>query len=100
MSDPMLPIGTNRCLCTGCGRYFTSVSGFDRHQTLRDDGSVECRDPATIVNKKTGERVMILNDGGYWQFPEMPEIPFLTVGETVERAEGAANVETYSDDAA
>jgi hypothetical protein len=89
VSDPMLPIGSNRCQCTGCGRYFASVSGFDRHQRITD-GVVECRDPGSIVNLKTGEHSLILNKAGYWQGPEMAEIPVFTVTENVGATEEAA----------
>jgi hypothetical protein len=85
----MLPIGSNRCLCSGCGRYFASVSGFDRHQTITD-GVVECRDPGSIVNLKTGEHALILNDAGYWQGPEMTEIPVFTVTASAESTKEAA----------
>lgn len=50
--------GTGQCLCGGCQRPFNSVSAFDRHQTLRKDGSVVCRDPASLG--------MVTNERGWW----------------------------------
>ena len=72
MSDPMLPIGTNRCRCTSCGRYFGGVAGFDAHQTLGDDGRPICHDPAGLTNTKGESLGYILSDAGYWTKP-MPE---------------------------
>ncbi len=46
-----LKIGTRRCQCAGCGRFFGGVRPFDDHQRLtggRDDRKVVCLDPATI----------------------------------------------------
>jgi hypothetical protein len=60
MSDPLLPVGSNRCLCGGCGRYFSSVSAFDRHQTAAKDGTNACHDPATRG---------LVDDGRYWGWP-------------------------------
>jgi len=79
VSDPMLPVGSNRCRCAGCGRYFTTVGNFDRHQKMRDDGTPECLDPS--------ERGLILNDGGYWQLPAS-EIPVFTSAKRAGRTEG------------
>lgn len=95
MSDPMLPVGTGRCKCCGCGRYFTSVSGFDRHQILRDDGSVICRDPATIVRRETGEPVLVLNEKGYWQYPEMAEMPVFAVAERENATKRPSNDQSH-----
>ncbi len=39
-SDPMLPPGTNYCLCRGCGAYFLNVAAFERHRvSLQGVGS-------------------------------------------------------------
>ena len=67
-----LPFGTNRCMCTGCGRYFGGVSGFDAHQTLGDDGRPVCHDPATLTNSKGESLGYELSEAGYWTRP-MPE---------------------------
>jgi len=51
------------CLCSGCGRAFTSLTAFDRHQTLRD--GLTCRDPASCGLIARRER-----DGAtLWGFP-------------------------------
>ena len=56
--------GTRRSHCAGCHETFTSVSAFDRHQTL-NDGS-HCHDPAT--------RGLIQRPDGVWRHPgERPE---------------------------
>lgn len=64
MRDPMLPVGSNRCKCVGCGRYFGGVSGFEAHQRVAKSGDVECRDPAEVG--------YVVNEAGYWVKP-MPE---------------------------
>ena len=62
MSDPMLPNGVDRYgKCAKCKRYFNGNRAFDKHQKLRKDGSVLCRDPETLG--------MFLNEKGYWSFP-------------------------------
>ena len=48
---PKLKIGTRRCQCAGCGRFFGGARPFDDHQRLtggRYDRLVVCLDPATI----------------------------------------------------
>ena len=56
--------GSRRSHCAGCHHTFTSVSAFDRHQTL-NDGS-HCHDPA--------ERGLIQRPDGVWRHPgERPE---------------------------
>lgn len=56
---PVLTIGTNRCQCSGCGRFFGGVSAFDRHQKIAKDGSAICLDPA--------ERGMVYRSGWWGQ---------------------------------
>ena len=58
-----LPVGSPRCRCGACGEHFTSVSGFDRHQRLADDGSVICRHP---------DAVGLVQSAGWWSFPPDP----------------------------
>lgn len=79
ISDPMLPFGTNRCLCTGCGRYFGGVAGFDAHQTLGDDGRPICHDPAGLMTTKGESLGYMLSDAGYWTRP-IPEGVVFTRG--------------------
>ncbi len=58
MDDPRWKrMAGNRCFCSGCGEYFTSVSGFDKHQKVNGP----CYRPE--------ERGLILNDIGYYQYP-------------------------------
>jgi hypothetical protein len=51
------------CTCDACGREFTGVGPFDRHQRLdyTRRPAVRCLDPAT--------RGMELNEHGRWGFP-------------------------------
>ena len=59
-SDPKLPIGSNFCKCGGCGAYFGGVTSFDLH---RKKGSCV---PPSEVSDRQNERVLRLNDRGYW----------------------------------
>lgn len=47
----------SRCFCTECGEYFTSVSGFDKHQQV----NAPCRPPNEVG--------LVRNDFNYWQHP-------------------------------
>ena len=51
------------CECAGCGRAFTSVSAFDRHQSAdyRSAHPVTCHDPAA--------RGLAVNQHGRWSLP-------------------------------
>ena len=56
-TERTLAVGSNRCLCRGCGRHFGGPSTFDRHQTLTDAGDAVCHDPAArglVVTWKGG----------------------------------------------
>ncbi len=67
MSDPKLPFGTNRCLCSGCGEYFTTVANFDAHR--KGDGEKRrCVDPSTMRLKNGNARYRITADG-LWASP-------------------------------
>ena len=66
MSDPMLPVGTNRCKCTACGRYFGGVGGFAAHQRDDADGRTVCLDPASLG---------MVASGGYWVRPTPGPLP-------------------------
>jgi hypothetical protein len=52
-SDPKLSPGTNRCLCSACGRFFGGVNGFERHRN-----GFQCVDPIDLG--------LPLNSRGYW----------------------------------
>jgi len=82
-SDPMLPLGTNRCKCVKCSRYFSTVSTFDKHQRTRADGRPECRDPETVG--------LVRSEAGYWQGPS-PEVPRFASAEREGATEGAGVV--------
>lgn len=52
--------------CSNCHETFEGLSLFDWHQTLADDGSVNCRDPRKPEFASKGLR---LSDGT-WRGPE------------------------------
>lgn len=62
MKELEVSLGTGKraCGCRGCGRVFTSLSGFDKHQRMRDGGSV-CLDPLTVGLER--------KSSGRWGFP-------------------------------
>ncbi len=39
---PRLRAGSNRCQCARCGRFFGSVTAFDKHHRRIRDGNVQC----------------------------------------------------------
>ena len=59
-SDPKLPPGTNYCRCGGCGEYFKSPSGFDKHR-VTDKGERRC---LTVIEMFA--EGMSKNERGYW----------------------------------
>lgn len=58
----MLPIGSEKGQCRKCGRYFNSLSAFDKHQTHDEKGNVICRDPEQLG--------MMLTSSGHWATSE------------------------------
>lgn len=56
-----LPIGTNYCLCSGCGLYFKSVSAFEAHRV----GSGANRRCLGVT--EMSERGFAPNAKGYWR---------------------------------
>jgi len=40
--------GSIRCQCMRCGLRFSSTSAFDFHQTVLDDGTVQCWEPSSL----------------------------------------------------
>lgn len=54
--------------CRGCGRVFTGVTGFDRHQRLID-GELACLDPAALGMERKPD--------GKWGKPGTAEMPHL-----------------------
>ena len=59
-SDPKLPIGSNRCRCSGCARYFSSVASFDAHR-VGDGDARRC-----LSDREMTSRGMAINEKGYW----------------------------------
>lgn len=62
--EDIAPLTGNRCECSACGRRFSSVRNFDRHQRLTQDGAVICRDPATLRHKDGTPKYELRR--GYW----------------------------------
>jgi hypothetical protein len=60
--------GDRQCRCGKCGRHFTTVRNFDRHQTLTKDGAVVCHDPAT-----RGMVVRMSGGNAWWSMPGREE---------------------------
>lgn len=50
--------GSSRCVCMACWDGFNSVTAFERHQVLDDEGNAVCRDPARLG--------MVRNADGWW----------------------------------
>ena len=67
-SDPKLPFGSRRCLCSGCGEYFSNVRNFDMHRTGEGKGR-SCIHPSKLVTKK-GKARLRLNADGIWVRPD------------------------------
>lgn len=44
-----------RCECAGCGRLFTGVTPFDKHQRIAG-GGIACADPETAVRRDGSPR--------------------------------------------
>lgn len=63
MSDPLLPPATRMCRCSGCGQYFGSLTGFDRHRA----GPVETR--RCLTPEELRADGMALDERGYWRLP-------------------------------
>ena len=74
----------NRCLCSGCGEYFNSVSAFDMHRSGPADARV-CRQP--------GEAGMVRNEAGYWITCAMPTKPAFLA--RTRRQESTISENTY-----
>lgn len=64
----MLPHGTAKCLCRGCGAYFLTLRAFDVHR-LGVRSERFCMDAPRMA-----ERGLFEDSEGYWRFPkrEMP----------------------------
>ena len=56
MDKPAKKLTGNQCLCRGCGEYFSTVQGFERHRA----GGV-CRNPADLGQ--------VLSPTGFWKRP-------------------------------
>jgi len=61
-TTPQLLIGSNKCLCSGCGQFFGGVRAFEIHRVMV--GST--RDRACLGLGSMAERGLRLNAKGYW----------------------------------
>jgi hypothetical protein len=59
------------CAAPGCHRTFSGASTFDQHRSQAGEHG-SCTDPATVVNSRTGERLLFERDG-IWSGPEMTD---------------------------
>lgn len=60
MTEPPAKILTGRkCLCRGCGEYFSSVSGFERHRRRG-----KCENPHDLG--------LVMRQDGFWSYPPDP----------------------------
>jgi len=64
MSDPKLPLYSNFCKCAACGKYFGSVSGFDRHRRSKAEFRA-CQTKDALLAKN-----WFLDEKGYWRLPK------------------------------
>jgi hypothetical protein len=55
------------CLCSPCGRQFTGLTAFDKHQEVdyRREPAVRCMDPATAG--------LVRQSSGRWGLPIDPD---------------------------
>lgn len=56
----------NRCLCSGCGRYFNSVGAFEKHRKGKP-ADRRCENPEGLGMSK--------NKAGFWITSKMPLKP-------------------------
>jgi hypothetical protein len=54
------------CGCSGCGRVFTGITAFDRHQRWAQ-GKLTCLDPATLGMERKRD--------GKWGYPAPAKLP-------------------------
>lgn len=55
--------------CTGCCRHFGGDYGFVLHIAGPPDKPAQHLDPATLVGRKTGERLLHQDERGVWRRP-------------------------------
>ena len=58
--DPKLPVGTNRCKCSGCGSYFGGVGSFDVHRQGPAD------DRRCLARAAMSDKGLRVNAQGVW----------------------------------
>lgn len=66
IKDKKLTIGTDKCKCSVCGKYFNSTYAFDKHRTGPYGWNTR-RCYSTIEMEEIG-----MVDKGYWVGSEMP----------------------------
>ncbi len=68
-----LTVGSSRCRCCGCGRFFGGVVTFDLHQHLTPSGELVCLDDDDL--RRRGLRLV----AGWWVRPypaqRLPPVP-------------------------
>jgi len=64
IAQPKLIVGSPRCQCGACGRYFTSPSSFDAHRAGTGKER-RCVDPSSLLTKD-GKARFRLSGNGLW----------------------------------
>lgn len=62
--------------CAKCCETFQGIALFDQHQIIQPDGSVICRDPATMAVRVAGEPQPLRFVEDAWRGPALPEGTF------------------------
>ena len=62
MRDDRLPIGTNKCKCSSCGKYFNSAAAFDKHRV----GLYVFKERRCLTTQEMQDIGMDLNKAEYW----------------------------------
>lgn len=56
--------GSKRCQCMRCGHVFSSITSFDAHQTLNEEGGIQCWEPSSVG--------LVCRDGVWGQAGDRP----------------------------
>lgn len=62
IAQPKLIVGSPRCQCGACGRYFTTPRSFDAHRR-GPAGKRQCTDPSSLLTKEGKARLRLTPDG-------------------------------------
>ena len=71
-ADPKLPLYSNKCLCSACGKYFGGVTVFDAHRAGRTPTG-RARDRSCRGFAQMDQRGFYLSVKGYWSLRHSTE---------------------------